>query len=1238
MKKNSFKRFLAVTLAAATALTFAPVSTLGLSGVIEAQAAAATLTAIDADGVAAQTGAATLDVADLTKPEATATLNITGLTSGTSKVKVSGLTDTGITAKVGTKALTENTASDEITETTATITFTGAATSKSGTVTVEVLKNGTDTAVTDTIAFTVKNSKAAITFTGSDSKETSSVSTSVNGTANVTAKYSGIAGDKVYLSSSDDSIASVSASSAITNGTTALSDSTEVNNTLTIKGNGEGTATITMKVGSVKKLFTVTVLGSKTVSGAKVTTASTTVPNGSSDYVVGNVVLTGTNLSSTVAANKPSIPSNGPTVSAVGTVTGSGTASYGDVTVSADGKTATFPIKVTITNAKAGEQYKVTVPAQTVNGASFAATDITVTIATPASTGFTYGGVLTSILAYKNASYDLAEHASISYAAQGSTAVNLTASELTWYLVDATKTPTVGEQRADLKQLNIPATDGTIAQGSTGSLKVTVADANKFTSDVNNKAVLVAEATVNGVRTVVYVSDNVKVTEIAGNVATINNTISASVSGTGVVDSDNKISVLDNQIANPTQDNKYLTADQVTYPVDQATVQSNTKYGLNVVKGSGTDNPFKGSYLTLSKALTAGTYYETAYIPFKVNGDTTNTTYIQKVNITVSVNTGVNFRIKDGGSILTSTFKNDTIATDPTVYLNLADAKTWNIKDHVETDAPAGAKVDFAYRSDSANVDVDSNGVLTAKSVGNAIIYVKATYNNITTAEEALQVRVNKNGFDTITVTGKDGDQARVLDPRDYDNNSVSVVTSEENLVTKQIPYVQIEITGNETTNVTETPVVASKNNAKLTYAFVNDYTSKGLNIDPATGKITIDYTKCTNGTSSAPATAMGVYAVKVVSAETNSSAATTSYYYVVVDYPDQTIRGLQDAYTVGSCADATDVHANAVELFDESKTTASNFRTVNKTSDDFNGINYYKDDNTKAFDMTASEDIAGHATGFAKNGIIVRAYSVGQTEHVLAYNGIDLKNKSGYTAKLITVKSAAAVDNYVTKIVNKTTGETLYDSTVNATDTAKELKINKATTIQVTLAHPVASVASGSAVGLKIKEVRSDGSSVINQAPYVTAVKNSKQVDVALYPNTKGTTVIEVGPSGHLTATDRTDIHQKSVKLAITYTGENASVTKPAKVTGVKVSNKKGAKVTVSYKKVTTAPTMKYYVQKKIGKKTSGKSVGSTKATLSVKKGATVKVRVKAYYYDASGKKHVGAYSAWKTLKTDKK
>lgn len=53
---------------------------------------------------------------------------------------------------------------------------------------------------------------------------------------------------------------------------------------------------------------------------------------------------------------------------------------------------------------------------------------------------------------------------------------------------------------------------------------------------------------------------------------------------------------------------------------------------------------------------------------------------------------------------------------------------------------------------------------------------------------------------------------------------------------------------------------------------------------------------------------------------------------------------------------------------------------------------------------------------------------------------------------------------------------------------------------------------------------------------------------------------------------------------------------------------------------------------------KSAGKSVGSNETTLSVKKGATVKVKVKAYVYDNAGTKLVGAYSATVTKKTDNK
>lgn len=238
-----------------------------------------------------------------------------------------------------------------------------------------------------------------------------------------------------------------------------------------------------------------------------------------------------------------------------------------------------------------------------------------------------------------------------------------------------------------------------------------------------------------------------------------------------------------------------------------------------------------------------------------------------------------------------------------------------------------------------------------------------------------------------------------------------------------------------------------------------------------------------------------------------------------------------------------------------------------------------------------------------------------------------------GNTYKVVTVTSAAANNNYVEKIVNKDTGATIYDHSVDAAETAKKLDITGITNIQVTLHTPVA--VSGSATSVAISKVTDDGT-VIDQNRYITAVKNTNNIDVVLYPNSEGTEVIFITSAGHNSKTDRTDVHSDGIKLAVQYTG-SANVT-PAKVSGLKLKNKKGAKVTVTFSKDNTAPTMKYYVQKKVSGKTSGKSIGSNKTTLSVKKGATVKVRVKAYYYDANGVKHVGKYSSWKTLKTDKK
>ena len=119
--------------------------------------------------------------------------------------------------------------------------------------------------------------------------------------------------------------------------------------------------------------------------------------------------------------------------------------------------------------------------------------------------------------------------------------------------------------------------------------------------------------------------------------------------------------------------------------------------------------------------------------------------------------------------------------------------------------------------------------------------------------------------------------------------------------------------------------------------------------------------------------------------------------------------------------------------------------------------------------------------------------------------------------------------------------------------------------------------------------------------------------------------------------------IAEKTIKVPVVVTDANGeipsndNVKKPAKVTGVKITNLKGGKVKVTWKKQ-NQKNIKYYVKKTVGKKSAGKSVGSNKTTLSVKKGATVKVKVKAYIYDATGKKLVGSYSKTVTKKTDKK
>lgn len=122
--------------------------------------------------------------------------------------------------------------------------------------------------------------------------------------------------------------------------------------------------------------------------------------------------------------------------------------------------------------------------------------------------------------------------------------------------------------------------------------------------------------------------------------------------------------------------------------------------------------------------------------------------------------------------------------------------------------------------------------------------------------------------------------------------------------------------------------------------------------------------------------------------------------------------------------------------------------------------------------------------------------------------------------------------------------------------------------------------------------------------------------------------------------ADDKNAISAKTITIPVVVTdADNAVVTAPAKVTGLKVKNKKGAKVSVTW--TAQDKTVLYRVYKKVGSgKWKAKNVTGAKATLEVKKGAKVQVKVKAFRRDENGKAvwQSGKATKAKAFKTDKK
>ncbi|MGN8773372.1 hypothetical protein [Candidatus Weimeria sp. HCP3S3_B5] len=521
----------------------------------------------------------------------------------------------------------------------------------------------------------------------------------------------------------------------------------------------------------------------------------------------------------------------------------------------------------------------------------------------------------------------------------------------------------------------------------------------------------------------------------------------------------------------------------------------------------------------------------------------------------------------------------------------------------------------LSYESSNTKNTVSDAGVVKATTVTDSFyVTVTGKINGNIVKQLRVYFKVNALPYDVPAVTGVDKDQADVLNGVDYASVVRAGIPTEEGLAASQIKYVQIDVTGTEPTNVTEALNIVSTSGAIVTASLAGQRGSAVTGVS-SNGVVTL-----------APNATTGVAAIKLVSTATSTTALSTNYVFVVVDKKDPEIKAA-DAYKIGTVAGAEDNKSfeSDINFNDIIAKSGVTVRALVKGDDLHAAKTLYSYAPTQAVnDANFSNEVAGSTF----KGVHV-ARVQGKVENLLiSYNA-----GAGTAYKVVRIDSVAGVRNSVTKIENVTTGKVVYDSAKDSAVAVPELRLDGNTTLKVTLAYAIdkndthANITSTSLY---------NGSDPLNQN-IMTATRDEKKADgfttFYLYPTTQGTQVVTFKPSGDISATDHSIVDNDNKQLSITY---RESLTL-SKVTGLKVANKKGAAVSVSWK--SQGANVLYRVYKKVGSgKWVAKNVAGTKTSLKVKKGAKVTVKVKAYKKTDAGKTVWGPKATKVTKKTDKK
>ncbi|SDX07895.1 Ig-like domain (group 2) [Lachnospiraceae bacterium KHCPX20] len=563
----------------------------------------------------------------------------------------------------------------------------------------------------------------------------------------------------------------------------------------------------------------------------------------------------------------------------------------------------------------------------------------------------------------------------------------------------------------------------------------------------------------------------------------------------------------------------------------------------------------------------------------------------------------INVTVTNAPSLAITDAKGNALSTNAPLKLDLLKDTTAT----VNVTKPEGTTATFKSGNESV-ATVDANGVVTAKGVGRATI-------TVSTSATATVAALTKT-FDVV-VAAKPANNIKVVDDK---NVALTDVTNIADYPTNSsVKALKLNLLNRKEATVT---TASEASDAQITYTTTSNY----FTVDRFTGKVA----------TKANVTGTGIIDVFVTETAT-TAAAHYQVYVTVTEKPEDEISVTSDNVKL--------VKGKTVSLGAKSAAGAT--------------LTYVSSDPAKVT-VDAAGTLTAVATGTANVTITAAATQttiatrkvVTVTVQEFPDNTIVVKNGSDVVEESINIKDATEL-TITADASAKVTAVSLNKDIVNISekDGVFTLTPNKegSAVIQIDAAAVANKYAATTRYlvvnyGKELTKITADASVSVETGKTAQITATTTPADAVLTYTSSDETVATVDAATGLVTGVKAGVAIVTVSaadgakaiVAVNVTAPVKKINKPAQVTGVKVVNVKGAKAKVTFKKSKKA--VGYVVVYKVGKKTYKKTIYKNAVVISVKKGATVKVTVKAFNYKDGNVQQFAKASKTVSKKTDKK